>query len=183
MADQEYERIVNLRGNVGARISLVGSGGTALETDIEFKRVSGAISENLIQVANNLTQEEGDVGRLASQALKLVMSGKCIVWIGQFKNIITGIVTAAYIYPDESSVIPAIMADMQSKELLREWTTWDQETFMTVTRAILGSAQAFDDLKHEPSRRALSVKEFNIIYQQDPTKMRVMPLEIGMKPK
>lgn len=92
-------------------------------------------------------------------------------------------VTAAYIYPDADSVIPAIIAKVNSKEMLRDFKTWDQETFMSVAIAILGLAQAFNDLNYETPRRALSVEEFNIIFQQDPTKVQIKPLKTMIQPK
>lgn len=82
-------------------------------------------------------------------------------------------VTAAYVYPDANSVIPAIISKVNSKELLRDSKTWDQETFGTVAMALLGSVLAFDDLKHQSPRRTLTVEEFNAIYRQGQDRTKI----------
>lgn len=178
MTNERHERIADVEG-AAMRISMVGVSG---DTDREFRTMTGAISENLIQVTNNLTHEEGDVGRFARRALELIESGKCIVWVGKFEYVTTR-VTAAYIYPDANSVIPALIATVDSKELLRDFKTWDQETFMSVAVAVLGLAQAFDDLNRKSPRRILNTEEFNAIFQQDPTRVSVQPLETRFRLK
>lgn len=177
MTNERHERIVDVEG-AAISISMVGISGY---TDREFQTMTGAVSENLIQVTNNLTHEGGDVGRLARHALELIESGKCIVWVGKFEYIT--MVTAAYIYPDANSVIPALLATVDSKELLRDFKTWDRETFMSVAIAILGLAQAFDDLNREFTRRVLNTEEFNVVFQQDSTKVSIMPLKTGFRLK
>lgn len=177
MTNGSHERIVDVEG-AAMKISMLGISG---DTDREFQTMTGAVSENLIRVTNNLTHEGGDVGRLAKTAQELIESGKCIVWVGKFEYVTR--VTAAYIYPDANSVIPALIATVNSKELLRDFKTWDQETFMSVAIAILGLAQAFDDLSHESPRRIVNTEEFNIVFQQDSTKVLIMPLETRFQPK
>lgn len=181
MTSGGQERIIDVGGD-GMRLSMGGLGGTPSDMEVEIQRMSGAIGENLIQVANNLSEEGGDVGRLTIHAMELIEKKEMLMWVGDFENI-TELVVAAYVYPDANSVIPALIANIKSKELIRDWKTWDQETFMTVAIAILGSAQAFDDLNSESPRHALNVAEFNVAFQQDPTNLRIIPLETRTKPK
>lgn len=71
MTNGGHERIVDVEG-AAMKISAIGISG---DTDPEFQTMVGAISENLIRVANNLTHEGGDVGRLARDALELIEGG------------------------------------------------------------------------------------------------------------
>lgn len=160
------------------RISVVGISGDA---DREIQTVAGAITANLVRVVHSLTQEAGDAGKLARHVLELLEGRNILLWLGKFESITARMVTAAYIYPDPESVIPAIIARVDSRELLRDCRTWGQETFMSVAIAILGSAQAFDDLGSEFPRRALNVAKFDEIFQQDPTRVEIKPLRTMMQ--
>lgn len=178
MTNKDHERIIDVGGN-SMKISVEGVHG---DTDQEFLRMSAAVSDNIIQVTNNLSETGGDVSRLAIHAMELVENKELLVWVGRFENI-TEHITAAYIYPDADSVITAIIANVGSKELIKDWKIWDQATFMTVATAIFGSVQAFENINSEAPRRALNMEEFNIAYQQNPESLRIMPLETRISPK
>lgn len=128
-----------------------------------------------MQIVNQLTQEEGEVGRLVKHGVELFADGKCVAWVGRFG--VPGDVTAAYLFPDDTTVIPALLANLTPK-LLREFQTWDQETFQNVVMAVLGTVKAFNDIGSQLPRRPLNIQEFNTIFQQNPMKLKIIPLEV-----